>query len=177
MILLSQRDPRWANIKVGTGIQTIGQVGCFITVIAMILNTTPDVVNSRLIAVGGFTDDNEIDWTKIAEAFPGVVCRRVWTYDNADVLKNVPNVLVQVNGAPIGGSLHAVRFVGNHLLNDPWDGKQKLTNAYQVENYAVFIGTWNQSTGDDVLINAIKNAIDSNQTPHDKVQQIRNILK
>lgn len=130
MQILSQRDPRWANIKLGTSSETIGGYGCTITCISMIEGTTPDVTNEKLKAVGGYANGNLVIWDKIKEAFPNSEVHRVWNYNNDDVLANVPNVLVEVDGAPIGGYRHWVVFVGDHKLYDPWDGKEKATSTY-----------------------------------------------
>lgn len=126
----SQRDTRWANIPVGTGDQTIGQVGCTITVIGDILGLTPPEVNEALKKVNGF-DINEVIWDKIAEAFPETVVKRVWSYDNAGVLANVPNVIVEVPATPIGGrGSHWVRYIGNHQIDDPWTGIVRPTSDF-----------------------------------------------
>jgi hypothetical protein len=129
MTLYSQRDSRWAKVKLGFGTtQTIGSDGCTITAIGNILGVEPTVVNEKLKAVTGFLGALVI-WAKIEEAFPGIKVRRVWSYDNADVLAHTPNVIVEVHGAPIGGVKHWVRYVGNKKLHDPWDGKEKATST------------------------------------------------
>lgn len=157
---LSQRDPRWANIKLGTSDKTIASHGCTITVLAMIIGTTPDVVNARLNTLPkdaegntGFAQGNLVYWSRIEEAFPGIKVRRVWSYDNADVLASVPNVIVQVNGAPIGVPMHFVRFVGNKKIHDPWDGQEKPTSTYAVQSYAVLSGKWNKPQEGDYYKN------------------------
>jgi len=126
----NQRDARWANIPVGSGDQTIGQVGCTITVIGDILGLTPPEVNEALKRVNGFSV-NLVIWAKIAEAFPGTTVKRVWSYNNDDVLANVPNVIVEVPATPIGGrGSHWVRYIGNHQLDDPWTGITRPTSDF-----------------------------------------------
>lgn len=178
MTILSQRDPRWANIQLGDGSTTIGQDGCFITCIAMLLNRTPDVINQQLKEKGGYAGDNknEVNWTTLSSIFPGITVRREWSYNNEDVKAHVP-VLVQVDGSPIGGTIHAVVFIGNHQLYDPWDGTQKSTAAYPVQNYAVIKGSWNQSVGEDVKINEIKSAIDQGGDSHTIYTKIQAIMQ
>lgn len=151
MQILSQRDPRWGNIKLGTSNTYIKDFGCTITCIAMIIGTTPDVVNERMKAVSGFANGNLVIWDKVKEAFPGIQLRRVWSYDNADVLANVPNVLVEVPGAPIGGTgKHWVVYVGNKKLYDPWTGTERPTSDFAGSSgYAVVSGKWNNPTSSD----------------------------
>lgn len=143
---LSQRDKRWSAIKLGSSNTTIGDFGCTITCIAMIIGTTPDVVNERMKQVAGFAEGNLVIWAKIDEAFPGIKTRRVWSYDNADVKANVKRVLVEVDGKPIGGYRHWVVYVGSQKLYDPWDGKEDPTSDYPNPiSYCVLDGAWEKS--------------------------------
>lgn len=126
-----QRDPKWANQILGFGTtQTIGNFGCTISVIGNILGLTPDVVNAKLKAVDGFSGALVI-WDKIAEAFPGTQVHRVWTYNNDDVLANVPNVIIEVPGATIGGTgKHWIQGLGDGKCADPWTGKVRPTSDF-----------------------------------------------
>lgn len=144
MQILSQRDPKWGNIKLGTSATFIKDYGCTITCIAMIVGTTPDVVNDRMKAVGGFSNGNLVIWAKIAEAFPGISVNRVWSYDNTAVLAAVPNVLVEVDAKPIGGTgKHWVVYVGNKRLYDPWTGTDRPTSDFPGQSgYCVLTGKW-----------------------------------
>lgn len=133
----NQRDSRWANIILGWSSQTIGDAGCTISVIGNILGVTPDVVNEKLKAVKGFSDGlhagngNLVIWSAIEKAFPGTKVRRVWAYDNADVLANVPNVIVEAPATPIGGTgSHWTQYIGNKKLRDPWTGKERPTSDF-----------------------------------------------
>lgn len=137
MTILSQRDPRWADITLGTGKGTIGYYGCTITCLAMIMGLTPDVVNDRMKALPlvngstGFANGNLVLWSRLGEAFPDFEFTRVWVYNNDDVLANVPNVLVEVPATAIGGTgKHWVVFIGNQELNDPWIGKPRPTSDF-----------------------------------------------
>lgn len=145
MIALSQRDKRWKDLQLGTSDTKIGDYGCTITCLAIILGSTPDVVNERLKVVNGYAQGNLVIWAKLEEAFPGIKIKRVWSYDNEDVKKNVPNVLVEVDGKPIGGYRHWVVYIGNQLMIDPWDGKEKSTGIYSAPlSYCVIGGKWNK---------------------------------
>ena len=152
MQILGQRDPRWGNINLGNSNTFIKDYGCTITCLAMIIGTTPDVVNDRLKAVGGFAQGNLVIWGKISEAFPGIKINRVWVYNNDDVLNNVPNVLVEVPPNAIGGvsGKHWVVFIGNKECNDPWTGSKRPTNDFlkygDATGYCVVSGKWAGST-------------------------------
>ena len=69
---LSQRDPRWKDIKLGFGNTTIGFYGCTITSLAMLAGLLPNEVNERLRGVNGYAGDNKnlIIWAKVKQAIP-----------------------------------------------------------------------------------------------------------
>lgn len=147
----NQRDPRWAHIGLGDGSTTIGYSGCTVSAIGDVLGLTPDVVNEKLKAVGGFLGALVI-WAKIEEAFPGVKINRVWSYNNDDVLTHVPNVIVEVPAAPIGGSgSHWVNYIGNHQLKDPWTGTVRPTSDFPNPTGYCVIDTSNYSAPQDKL--------------------------
>lgn len=141
-----QKDPQWINLPLGDGATTIGISGCTISVIGDVLGVTPDVVNSILKTVGGFSGALVI-WAKLAIAFPGITVNRVWTYNNDDVLNQLAannQVIVEVPAAPIGGTgSHWVQYIGNHQLKDPWTGTIRPTTDFpNPTGYAVFSGKY-----------------------------------
>lgn len=168
MNLLSQRDLKWANIKLGFSDSTIGLYGCTITCLAMIIGTTPDVVNDRLKAVNGFASGNLLIWSKIPEAFPGITINRVWSYINDDVLAHVPNVLVEVPAAPIGGNgSHWVVYIGDHKLNDPWTGTERPTSDFpNPTGYCTITGAW-KSNANQVQPPTQPEVVINDQTKYD----------
>lgn len=136
---LSQRDPRWASKKLGDSKLTIGNYGCLLTSLTMLLNymgyaETPETVNNTLKRIGGFSGALII-WSKVAQAYPKLkFVYRDYNYNNAKVAwfvyaKALP-VLVEVNGARIGAAKHWVLFKGGQKANDPWTGKEIPTNYY-----------------------------------------------
>jgi len=138
---LGQRDTRWKNTKLGTSDTTIGNYGCTITALTMLAGLDRvDEVNSRLKAVGGFASGNLLIWSKINEALPWL--KFVWrgySYENDKVkaaIVQAGGCLVEVNGAPIGGTKHWVLYIGDGKMIDPWDGKEKSTTSYQSTGYA-----------------------------------------
>lgn len=179
MTRLSQRDLRWGGMYQGFSNLYIRDYGCTITCLAMIIGTTPDVVNQRLKAVNGFLGALVI-WGKIEEAFPGIKAKRVWSYDNTDVLANVPNVLVEVPAYPIGGTgKHWVVFIGNHRLNDPWTGLERATSDFpNPSGYCVLTGKWNQPTPIMGTIDkaTIAGIVNGSGSDGDKLIKIRALL-
>jgi len=143
---LSQRDSRWKDIKIGNSTSSIGNYGCTITAIAMLADTTPDVVNAFLTAVNGFSVDriiwNKINETKLGLTFPDM--GRQYVYNDVAVREAIEKnsgclVEVDYDGVVATPSdRHWVLYIGNHQLIDPWDGKTKPTSSYPlVKGYAI----------------------------------------
>lgn len=129
MKLLSQRDQRWAKKKLGNSNLTIGDYGCVITSLAMMLDTTPDKINEYLKKHGGFQGALVV-WDKV----PGFV-KVGWQYNNAAVLAAIKKygacmVRTDFDGNPRTDGDHYVVFIGNHKLLDPWTGTERPTSAY-----------------------------------------------
>jgi len=141
MTVFSQRDSRWANIALGSSTSTtIGSHGCTITGLGMLANLSPDEVNRRMNAVGGYQNGNLVIWSKINQAIPTLKhLERSTTYNNTKVSEAISRFggcLVEVDGAPIGGSRHWVVYIGNQKLIDPWDGQTKSTMYYKAVGYS-----------------------------------------
>ena len=139
--ILSQRDPRWSGVTIGTSNVTIGSHGCTITCLAMAAGLTPDEINSRLLKVNGYANGNLVIWSKISEAIPtlsnGI---RSNVYDNDKVKEAISKngfCLVEVDGARIGASRHWCLYIGNGQMHDPWFGTQKSTSYYPPVGYAI----------------------------------------
>ena len=151
---ISQRDERWANIKLGTSNLTIGQAGCTITCIAMLADLTPDDVNNRLKVANGYANTNLVIWSKIKEAISWLEFEwRGYSYENTKVASAISkngSCLVEVDGTPIGGSKHWVLYIGNQKLIDPWDGKEKSTSSYQAIGYAIINKIGNKPEGNNM---------------------------
>ena len=63
VVAYSQRDPRWADERLGTGELSIGQVGCLVSAAASMLAswgvaTDPHRLNEFVLRTFGFVDDN-----------------------------------------------------------------------------------------------------------------------
>jgi hypothetical protein len=151
--VLNQQDPRWADVPVGNDSTLLmWAIGCFLTMIAQAIGTTPDVVNNALKAVDGFADNGAgmktlVIWSKIAQAFPGITAVFKTPYNNDDVVAQIAagnKVLCEVSAKAIGGSgIHAVLYIGNHQCYDPWTGTIRPTSDFGTPSaYVVISGKW-----------------------------------
>lgn len=145
----SQNDIQWKSIKHGTSSSNIGATGCTITALAMMLQSigyeeNPKTVNQKLTDNGGYSNGNLLLWESINKIWPRAKWTwRGWSYtddDNAKIasaIKNYGSCLVEVNGAPIGGTKHWVIYIGNQKMIDPWDGLEKPTSSYSAIGYSL----------------------------------------
>lgn len=137
MQALNQRDPRWASQKLGFGTGTIHSYGCTITSLAMLLGTTPDIVNKKMKSANAFggATKNLVVWSKLKDAFPQILsATRYYNYDNdlaKKAIENYGGVLVEVDGSRIGASRHWVLYIGGGKMLDPWFGNEKATSYYK----------------------------------------------
>lgn len=141
MNIVSQRDPKWSNITLGTS-GTIGQYGCTIDCLGYLVGLTPDKVNERMKAVGGYANGNLVIWGKVQEAI-GVTCYRYTTYDNTKVQEAIASngaVLGEVDAKAIGGTgRHWVVMTGNKMCQDPWIGKERPTSDFSFTGYTTAV--------------------------------------
>jgi len=138
--VISQRDNRWKNNKLGNSNLTIGSSGCLITCLAIALGNYPDLVDEKLRQVGGFSGALVI-WSKVQKAFPQLkFLRRAYAYDNTTVLNAIKNHgFCLVEATTLLNGKHWLFFIGNHQLIDPWTGTVRSTRSYlRYTGFAVF---------------------------------------
>lgn len=125
----------------------IGDFGCTITSLCNLLNSkgyteTPATVNSKLSRGGGYSGALLL-WSAVPRIWPRLKFNgRGYNYDNVKVswyvyIKKLP-VMVEVNGASIGGSRHWVLFIGGGKMIDPWTGTVRNTNVYPLTGYSLY---------------------------------------
>jgi len=163
--LMSQKDPRWSGMRLGTAASTstIGGYGCLLTCASMLCShlghaTTPPLLNTAMVRVNGYANGNLWKWWSLPLVYPDlevrdwVNCEKVPAplerIDNALAAGNP--VIVMVDYRP-GGTIqmHFVLIVGksgdDYVINDPIDGKQvsfrsrygdPVTGIYRIAVYA-----------------------------------------
>jgi hypothetical protein len=172
MEILSQRDIRWKNIRIGSSNSTLGGYGCTLTCLAMLAGTTPDIINDKLNKAGGFSVDRII-WTSINNtdlpiSFPDM--GRYYSYDNDKVKKAISDnggCLVEVDFDGIvltPNDRHWILYVGGGKAHDPWTGTEIPTTKYPIVKGFC-------------LINFIKPVINSNDNMTTEEANILNFLK
>jgi hypothetical protein len=151
IIYYSQRDPRWANVKIGTTNLRLGDWGCLISDVCTLLSWAGITITPAQLAryPGLFNKNGELIWANLPAATKGKIKltrrlggktaagRIVWVRDDKAIktsILNSPNtvVIVQVNNGK-----HWVAGLGvtpdgkDYWIADPIDGKRKqLSKAY-----------------------------------------------
>ena len=150
---LKQRNPRWRDVALGFSSSSIGDYGCAITCVAMLLNFrsafalfhTPLSVNSELMKHNAYRSMNLVDWHRIPDVFPDaklsyagrIDCPdKPAPLDRIDALldKGMP-VIVYVDYSTAPGLqqhfvvIHA-NVSGNYVIADPYEKHPTLVPAY-----------------------------------------------
>lgn len=155
----SQRDPRWKYLTIGyiyvNGKKvylTMGTHGCMTTCCAMIAKnhgkvTDPGKLCRALKAIGGYTKDGLLLWSKFTQIYPDIkMVRTVNCKDTAAPIKDINSSLsvgvpviahVDASYAKPGLQTHFItlwksKIVGNvqdYLMTDPWYGDQIMFRA------------------------------------------------
>jgi len=98
---LYQNDDKWKNTKLGHSNETIGGWGCLLTSVTMMLNgmgynETPETVNEKMKASGGFQDAFFIP-SMLPYAYPNVI------YKNMQPCESFPAPVAQIDAAVAAG--------------------------------------------------------------------------
>ncbi|RPH55816.1 MAG: DUF3380 domain-containing protein, partial [Chloroflexi bacterium] len=138
LVRLSQQDPRWKNTKLGfSNDSTIGAYGCAMTSVCMWLSgfgfpETPDSLNTKLKAAGGYVQD-AIIWGAVSAIYPKVKHKNLLLCRDTDApIDAIGNsiaagqpVLLEVDSSPKSGlQTHwvvAYKKMGKDFyILDPW---------------------------------------------------------
>lgn len=145
MKIYSQKNPKWANLKLGNSNSKIGDYGCFLVSLSMLVEKEPPEVNEILKKAGAFSGDMIIS-DKAAKALGLEIIK---TGDpiipNRD--KNINNEpqytsIKEVDFSPVAGKQQhfVLRVVedGKKWIIDPWTGKKQVIGFYPFVSYRLF---------------------------------------
>ena len=137
MKILCQRDPLWADKKIGGSYVTLGRYGCTITCISMITDYAGAWIRPDEIAKhkDWFTKDGLVLWSKLL--LPAVTFeKRLYGKQDAEIIKSLKDphkaVILQVQ------NYHWVlclgqNWNGSYRIADPWTGKKANISKYNDE--------------------------------------------
>lgn len=109
--MFSQIDPRWRDVRLGTGNSTIGQEGCLICCIAQILADSGELIdpaslNRWLCRHGGYTGGNRFVFASVDRLGLWLVDVRDWRKAPANIdeirrwKRDLLHVIIAVNATP-----------------------------------------------------------------------------
>jgi len=133
--MYSQKDPRWANIRLGTSSRTIGQEGCLLCCVADMLRPcnyklNPARLNRWLTLHDGYISGNRFVFDSVKPLGAELIVVHDWQKTLADVSvlqglwEDGCHLLLEVNFNPWGKFVnHWVRVVDVGVVievHDPW---------------------------------------------------------
>lgn len=130
--LYSQKNPQWANEKLGFGSTKIGGYGCKLTSFSCIDGRTPSELNTVFKEKGCFSGDLLID-EKCAEALGWTLLPR--TTDEPSTLPCIAEV--DMSPAP-GKQQHFVVWQDGGII-DPWTGQTRSYDMYPTVSFRNFV--------------------------------------
>lgn len=147
--ILGQRDSRWSNILLGYNKNqpyTIGNYGCLITCFSMLVDKTPDTVNTTLKNNNGYVaGTGNFVWSKstvlglnqlyLSPKYTGPVTDQGVSKAKEILDQGYPLVAeVDFNPATTGSEQHFVLITGyegdTFYINDPWTADQTTLDKY-----------------------------------------------
>ena len=145
MITLCQRDPAWANVKLGASQLTVGRYGCTTCAVSMLSDYFKGYLEPQQLAanVNNYTPEGLILWSHLK--FPTMqFVNRQYLYNDAEITKALkdPNlaVIIEVNHSHWVAGVKKDLF-GRIIVNDPWLGdKCDVKKRYgQITGSAIFM--------------------------------------
>lgn len=132
MKYLSQRDPQWANVKLGASKLDMWRWGCTTTCISMLSDYFACYKSPSEIAhnAANYTKDGLVLWGNVSKFFKGMNFEwRQTGFLGARVDESLRHkdkaVILQVdNGKHWVVAVRKSILNGDYLIVDPWDGKK-----------------------------------------------------
>ena len=138
MKILSQRNPQWANQKLGKSFFNIGRYGCTITCISMLTDyfsqfsgifKTPKDLAQGL----EFTEEGYLVWSSLLKITQMRLEKRLYNRDDVSIIHSLKDpkraVILQVDGFHWIIALKKLPF-GVYWIADPWTGTKRFSTAY-----------------------------------------------
>ena len=147
MIHLSQRDPRWAQTKLGNSNLTVGRYGCTTTCISMLSDYFGCFKTPLELATDPkhYTSDGLVLWPNFKFSRMAFE-KRIRGRNDVEIMASLkdPNkaVILQVShGAHWIVALHKTLFGNDYVSLDPWTGRKcrAVGNYFNITGSAHFV--------------------------------------
>jgi len=133
MKILSQRDPQWADVKIGQTPMPLKLLGCTVTCISMVSDLFVCYIDpGKLAQMLRFTPGARVYWESIGEIFPSI--KFFWRFYTPDLriideaLKN-PDKRLLLNiqkGKHWVLAIRRIPLTSTYQVADPWTGTRRL---------------------------------------------------
>lgn len=148
MIYLSQRDPKWAKVKLGSSSLEMWRWGCTTTCISMLSDyfkcyRTPDEIAKEK---RNYTPDGLILWGKLNFSKMAFEWRQYGCNEariDASLKDPKKAVILQVDGGRHWVvALRKAFWTNDYVILDPWDGKKTMAKGRyrNITGSAHFVG-------------------------------------
>lgn len=132
MIYLSQRDPRWAALKLGQSKLTVGRYGCTTTCISMLSDYFKSFIDPGKLATATlkYTKDGLIIWQSVDNIPHMKFEARMYGQKDAEIMASLKDpkkaVILQVNNGQhwVVALRRSIWNKKDYTVLDPWTGKQ-----------------------------------------------------
>jgi len=135
----SQKDSRWANVKLGTSKATIGSVGCYLVSFSILTDIDPITLNKLFIEKKVYQDGNMMVSKKAAQVL-GLEHKGTTTTRPSRIC-----IAETDNYKPKGVPQHFFVWLGDGRIIDPLGGKTK-NNPYHIVKWILVY-----PKGDDMI--------------------------
>lgn len=130
MIYLSQRDPKWRDVKMGNTPFTISHYGCLLTDVSMLSSYYGEYKSPKELAKKlSFTKDGLLIWSSIPKVLPFKLNKRYYKRDQKALLQALKQpgmaVALQVDGYHWVLGLGVYKFAPWIVrIWDPWNNRK-----------------------------------------------------
>jgi len=146
---LSQRDPKWADVKIGKSKTTVGAEGCNITVTCMVLSQLQNRFVSPADAARYWAYDSVGRMNYIKSNYNGMRFVYRHQYNNKEKIiealtKEDMGVTLCVNNGAHWLYAKELMDNGDYVIVDPWDGKEYegVPSKYKITGATTFQRTY-----------------------------------
>ncbi len=138
---LCQRNPSWADVKIGDTNMTLARWGCLITDLSMLTDYFGDYISPNRIATDKklvmFNNNAQVIWESLC--LPSMAFdRRIKYRDDEAILDSLKNpnkaVIIEVDGSHWLTGMYKIPLLNKYICADPWTGGTTviINSSYKV---------------------------------------------
>lgn len=126
--LLSQRDPKWENLRLGASVYTIGKDGCLVVSLCMLSSYFGKIITPDMVALQAQCFDLNGEYLWNYKGFPFTKEASYDTRNDAAILQSLKDpkrgVVIQVDSGYHFVLGMSKNWLGSYNCADPWWGDE-----------------------------------------------------